>query len=176
MKVLVIYSHSYHDTSHAGRVILDVFKAQSDFEVRNLEEIYPNCAPINIALEQQRLVEADVIIFHHPIFWFNMPAGLKHYMDEVFQYGFAYGSTGDKLRGKKFIHSYTTGSGAATFAGELGEILPAALKALLLSPGGNPPRRSTTDEARQWGSGALCKVTCGESKVWVLCEEYTLPS
>ena len=57
-----------------------------------------------------------------------MPAGLKHYMDEVFQYGFAYGSTGGKLRGKKFIHSYTTGSGAATFAGELGEILPAALK------------------------------------------------
>ena len=57
-----------------------------------------------------------------------MPAGLKHYMDEVFQYGFAYGSTGGKLRGKKFIHSYTTGSGAATFAGKLGDILPAALK------------------------------------------------
>ena len=129
MKVLVIYSHSYHDTRHAGKVILDVFKAQPDFEVRNLEEIYPNCAPIDIALEQQRLVEADIIIFHHPIFWFNMPAGLKHYMDEVFQYGFAYGSTGNKLRGKKFIHSYTTGSGAATFAGELGEVLPAALKA-----------------------------------------------
>lgn len=52
MKVLVIYSHSYHDTSHAGKVILDVFKAQPDFEVRNLEEIYPNCAPIDIALEQ----------------------------------------------------------------------------------------------------------------------------
>ena len=58
MKVLVIYSHSYHDTSHAGKVILDVFKAQPDFEVRNLEEIYPNCAPIDIALEQQRLAEA----------------------------------------------------------------------------------------------------------------------
>ena len=128
MKVLVIYSHSYQETSHAGKVILEVFKAQPDFEVRNIEELYPQCSPIDIALEQERLVAADLIIFHHPIFWFSMPAGLKHYMDEVFQYGFAYGSTGGKLRGKKFIHSYTTGSGAATFAGELGDILPAALK------------------------------------------------
>ena len=108
MKVLVIYSHSYQETSHAGKVILEVFKAQPDFEVRNIEELYPQCSPIDIALEQERLVAADLIIFHHPIFWFSMPAGLKHYMDEVFQYGFAYGSTGGKLRGKKFIHSYTT--------------------------------------------------------------------
>ena len=34
MKVLVIYSHSYQETSHAGKVILEVFKAQPDFEVR----------------------------------------------------------------------------------------------------------------------------------------------
>ena len=130
MKVLVIYSHSFQDTSHAGKVILDVFRAQPDFEVRNLEEIYPNYAPIDIALEQQHLVEADVIIFHHPIFWCNMPAGLKRYMDEVFQYGFVYGDTdtGGKLRGKKFIHSYTAGSGAATSVGKLGEVLPEALK------------------------------------------------
>ena len=76
MKVLVIYSHSYHDTSHAGKVILDVFKAQPDFEVRNLEEIYPNCAPIDIALEQQRLAEADVIIFHLLVQYAGRPQAL----------------------------------------------------------------------------------------------------
>lgn len=128
MKVLVIYSHTYQEQSTAGKAILEVFKKAPGFTVRYLEELYPDLSKIDVVAEQQALVEADVIVFQHPIFWFSMPAALKLYMDEVFQYGFAYGSTGGKLRGKKFIHSYTTGSGAATFAGELGDILPAALK------------------------------------------------
>jgi NAD(P)H dehydrogenase (quinone) (fragment) len=54
---------------------------------------------------------------------------MKCYLDEVFQYSFAYGTGGDKLKGKKFIHSYTTGSGAATYEGsEFGSALTLPLK------------------------------------------------
>ena len=54
---------------------------------------------------------------------------MKCYLDEVFQYGFAYGTGGDKLKGKKFIHSYTTGSGAATYeSSEFGSALTLPLK------------------------------------------------
>lgn len=129
MKVLVIYSHTYQEQSTAGKAILEVFKKAPGFTVRYLEELYPDLNKIDIAAEQQALVEADVIVFQHPIFWFSMPATLKRYMDEVFQYGFAYGTGGDKLKGKKFIHSFTTGSSAATYEGtEFGSALVAPLK------------------------------------------------
>ena len=39
-----------------------------------------------------------------------MPAILKHWFDEVFTYQFAYGSKGDKLKGKYFIPSFTVGA------------------------------------------------------------------
>lgn len=133
MKVLVIYSHTYPEQSVSGKAILEVFKQTPDFTVRNLEELYPDLNKIDVAAEQQALVEADVIIFQHPTFWFNIPSALKRYLDEVFQYGFAYGTGGDKLKGKKFIDSYTTGSGAATYDGQpLGEVLGASVKASAL--------------------------------------------
>ena len=129
MKVLVIYSHTYQEQSTAGKAILEVFKKAPGFTVRYLEELYPDLNKIDVAAEQQALVEADVIVFQYPIFWFNMPAALKCYMDKVFQYGFAYGTGGDKLKGKKFIHSYTSGSGAATYEGsEFGSALTLPLK------------------------------------------------
>ena len=123
MKVLVIYSHTYPEISTAGNAILEVFKATPNFEVRDLDALYPDLSKIDVAAEQKALVEADVIIFQHPIFWFNVPSALKRWMDEVLQHGFAFGPGGDKLHGKKFIHSFTTGAGADLYAGELGTAL-----------------------------------------------------
>lgn len=109
MKVLVIYSHSYPEQSVSGKAILEVLKAQPNVEVRNVDELYPDATPIDIAKEQASLVEADVIVFQHPVFWFGVPAGLKRWMDNVLHYGFAFGTGGDKLHGKKFVHSLTAG-------------------------------------------------------------------
>ena len=36
-------------------------------------------------------------------------------MDDVFHYGFAYGSEGDKLKGKKLIASFTIGGPAQSY-------------------------------------------------------------
>lgn len=131
MKVLVIYSHTYPETSKAGNAILEVLKATPNFEVRNIDALYPDLNKIDVAAEQKALIEADVIIFQHPIFSFNVTPALKRWMDEVFQYGFAYGTGGDKLRGKKFIHSFTTGAGADEYAGELGQVLCAPIHATI---------------------------------------------
>jgi glutathione-regulated potassium-efflux system ancillary protein kefF len=130
MKALVIYSHTYPETSKAGNAILEVLKATPNFEVRNIDALYPDLNEIDIAAEQKALLEAEVIIFQHPIFWFNVPHSLKRWMDEVLQYGFAFGGAeGNKLRGKKFIHSFTTGFGEDTYAGELGQVLSAPILA-----------------------------------------------
>lgn len=128
MNVLVIYSHTYQSQSHAGKVILEVLEAQPGITVRKLEELYPDNRPIDVAAEQAALEAADVIVFQHPLFWFATPALLKRYMDEVFQYGFAYGDDSFKLAGKKFVHSYTTGSAAEVYTGGLHLELEAALR------------------------------------------------
>lgn len=123
MKILVIYSHAYPETSKAGNAILEVFQATPSFEVRNLDALYPDLGKIDVVAEQQALLEADVIIFQHPVFWYSGTSGLKRWMDEVLQFGFAYGEGGDKLQGKKFIHSFTVGSEAAAYVGELERVI-----------------------------------------------------
>ncbi|SMN17825.1 similar to Kazachstania africana KAFR_0B05180 hypothetical protein [Maudiozyma saulgeensis] len=42
--------------------------------------------------EMDKLVWADTIVFHFPIWWFGMPAILKGWVDRVFACGFAYGT------------------------------------------------------------------------------------
>ncbi len=43
--------------------------------------------------EVEKFVWADYIIYHTPIWWFQLPNGLKKYIDEVFTAGHAKGST-----------------------------------------------------------------------------------
>lgn len=126
MKTVVIFSHSYQSDSVSNVAIADVLSKAEGFEVRNLEQLYPN-GVIDVAAEQAALVDADVVVFQHPIFWFSVTPMLKKWMDEVLQYGFAYGPNGDKLHGKKFIHSYTTGSGSDVYGAELRQIVSASV-------------------------------------------------
>ena len=62
MKALVIYSHTYSETSKAGNAILEVLEATPDFEVRNIDALYPDLNKIDIAAEQKALLEAEVIM------------------------------------------------------------------------------------------------------------------
>ncbi|WP_350288884.1 NAD(P)H-dependent oxidoreductase [uncultured Croceitalea sp.] len=69
----------------------------------------------NLKVEMNALLEADVLVFNFPLWWFGMPAILKGWVDRVFAYGFAYGgeygffNTG-RFKGKKAFLSITTGS------------------------------------------------------------------
>lgn len=108
MKTVVIFSHSYFENSVSNKAILEVLAKQENLEIRKLESLYPD-GNIDVEAEQKALTEADVIVFQHPFFWYSVPPMLKKWIDEVMAYGFAYGSEGDKLKGKKFIHSFTTG-------------------------------------------------------------------
>lgn len=50
-----------------------------------------------------------MIVLQFPFYWYSTPAILKEWQDAVLAYGFAYGSAGDKLRGKKLLVATTTG-------------------------------------------------------------------
>jgi NAD(P)H dehydrogenase (quinone) len=45
-----------------------------------------------IRAEQQKLLNADLVILQFPLWWFTMPAILKGWIDRVFTYDFAYGA------------------------------------------------------------------------------------
>ena len=54
---------------------------------------------IDIDREQARLVEAGIILFQFPLFWYSTPSIIKVWQDLVLEHGFAYGSEGlDKAR------------------------------------------------------------------------------
>lgn len=116
-KTLVIASHTYFEQSTATAAILDKLNETSDVTVRNLDTIYSDYK-IDSAAEQQLLLDSDVVVFQFPLFWYSVPSLMKRWFDEVFSYGFAFGSEGDKLKGKKVIISVTTGGPAEGYTAE----------------------------------------------------------
>jgi len=108
-KVLVISGHPDLKSSNTNSIILEQLEANIDqVEIRKLDALYPDYQ-IDIEAEQQALLNADVVVLQFPFFWYSVPAILKKWIDDVFSYGFAYGSEGDKLKGKEFILSFTIG-------------------------------------------------------------------
>lgn len=108
-KTLVIVAHPNFANSLANKTIVNELKKNnSDIEVRKIAELYPDYR-IDVKEEQAKLLEADTIVFQYPFYWYNMPAILKLWFDSVFEFQFAFGPAGDKLKGKDFIVSFTTG-------------------------------------------------------------------
>lgn len=59
--------------------------------------------PADVAALQQRIVDADVLVFVFPLYWFSMPALMKGFFDRVLCRRFAYlkGGVPGVLAGKK---------------------------------------------------------------------------
>ncbi|WP_304290700.1 NAD(P)H-dependent oxidoreductase [Capnocytophaga leadbetteri] len=109
MKVLIINGHPTMETSNANKAILEeVKRLLPEVEVSQLQALYPNYQ-FDVAAEQAKLVKADVIVWQFPVNWYSVPALLKKWIDDVFAFGFAYG-TDYKLEGKKLLLSFTTGA------------------------------------------------------------------
>ncbi|WP_047450775.1 NAD(P)H-dependent oxidoreductase [Alistipes sp. ZOR0009] len=107
-KVLIVFAHPYHLNSKSNKALLEEVGNNSEVTIHNLAQAYPD-GKIDVAKEQELLTSFDKIILQFPTFWFNTPAILKSWFDEVFTYGWAYGPDGNALKGKKFGIVTTTG-------------------------------------------------------------------
>ena len=108
-KITIILAHGNYSKSIANKTIIDQLKKKyPDITLRNLAELYPDFN-IDIEAEQKNLSEADIVLLQFPVYWYNMPAILKQWMDKALSYGFAYGENGDKLKDKILIASITAG-------------------------------------------------------------------
>ena len=111
---------------------IDFFKNQEGFEVQStdINDVY------EVAEEVKKYVWADVVIYHTPIWWFQLPHGFKKYIDEVFTEGYQRGiyrsdgrssanpeinyGTGGMLHGRKYMvtSSWNAPKTAFTLPGE----------------------------------------------------------
>lgn len=103
------------------------FSASTDFEVRTTH-IDKGYVPEE---EVTHYVWADVIIYHTPIWWFQLPHGFKKYIDEVFSAGYKKGiylsdgrkadnpginyGTGGQMHGKHYMLTTSWNAPATAF-------------------------------------------------------------
>lgn len=124
-KILIInggqsFGHSggkYNQTITEGTIdILNKFK-NTEIKVTHISEDY------DAEAEVEKMVWADYIIYHTPIWWFQLPFNFKKYLDEVLTAGHAKGlyisdgrrtanpdinyGTGGSMGGKKYMITTT---------------------------------------------------------------------
>lgn len=113
--ILIISGHTDLSTSVANKTILETIAQRlPEAEIVKLDSLYPDFK-IDVPTEQARLLRADIIVLQFPIFWFSAPSLLERWMEETFLHGFSHGSTGDKLKGKHLVLSFTTGAPAEVY-------------------------------------------------------------
>jgi modulator of drug activity B len=105
----------------------DFFKTQPGFEVR----VTDINQPYDLAEEVEKFNWADIIIYHTPVWWFQLPHGFKQYLDTVFTEGHNKGiyhsdgrssanpainyGTGGQLHGRRYMLTTSWNAPATAF-------------------------------------------------------------
>ena len=116
-RVLVLFAHPALEKSRVNRVLVRGIRDLPDVTVHDLYEEYPE-HDIDVAREQELLLEHDVIVFQHPFFWYSTPSILKEWQDLVLEHGWAYGSGGTALHGKWMLSAVSTGGREVAYSHE----------------------------------------------------------
>ena len=113
-KILILFAHPALQNSRVNIQLIDYVKDLEGVTFHDLYEEYPDFN-VDVKHEQNLLTEHDIVIFHHPLLWFSVPALVREWMDLVFQHMWAYGKTGNALQGKKLFNVVTVGGGEQLF-------------------------------------------------------------
>jgi len=107
-KILILFAHPAYQKSRINTRLSGDIPEMDGVTLHDLYEAYPEL-DIDVAHEQALAEEHDIIIFHHPLFWYSTPAILKEWQDLVLEHGWAYGSEGNALQGKIFFNIISAG-------------------------------------------------------------------
>lgn len=113
MKTTIFLFHPDIKTSRVNRALASAAE-KAGIEVRNLYALYPDWK-IDVTQEQNVLKDVDRIVFQFPMYWYSTPSLMKEWLDQVLAYGWAYGSNGNALQGKKVILALSQGAAAEAY-------------------------------------------------------------
>lgn len=112
--ILVLFAHPRLNESQVNKALIKQITGLPHVVLHDLYEIYPDFY-IDVKKEQTLLLQADLIIFQCPMYWYSSPSLLKEWQDVVLERGFARGARGTALRGKDFRMVITTGGPEEAF-------------------------------------------------------------
>jgi glutathione-regulated potassium-efflux system ancillary protein KefG len=107
-KVVILFAHPRYEQSRTNDALVKHIPQDPHITFHDLYQLYPDFN-IDIEAEQQLLLENDIIIWHHPFYWYNAPPLLKQWIDMVLAFGWAYGPGGTALKGKIIFNAITSG-------------------------------------------------------------------
>lgn len=113
-KILILFAHPAFEKSRVNAQLIKELQNHENITFHDLYELYPEF-DFDIKQEQKLLMEHDVIVFHHPFYWYNVPAILKEWQDLVLEHGWAYGKNDKALKNKWFMSIITTGGAIETY-------------------------------------------------------------
>jgi len=116
-RILILFAHPALEKSRVNKSLIQYVSSVPNITFNDLYEEYYDFN-IDVEREKKLLVENDIIILHHPFFWYSTPALLKQWEDLVLEHGWAYGSKGTALVGKKMMNIITTGGSSQAYTKE----------------------------------------------------------
>jgi len=108
-KILILFFHPLFEKSNANKALVQNIPNSKNITFHDVYEEYPNF-DIDVKREQFLLRQHHIIIWHHPIYWYNCPPLMKQWIDMVLEYGWAYGKKGTMLKDKIIFQVITTGA------------------------------------------------------------------
>lgn len=113
-KILILFFHPLFEKSSTNKALVQNIPDSKNITFHDLYEEYPNF-DIDVKREQLLLSRHNIIIWHHPMYWYNCPPLMKQWIDMVLEYGWAYGKKGSALKDKIIFQVITTGGDKKSF-------------------------------------------------------------
>jgi glutathione-regulated potassium-efflux system ancillary protein KefG len=116
-KILVLFAHPAAHKSRIHKRLSEAARSVEGLTFNDLYTKYPDFY-IHVKREQKLLLEHDIIVWQHPLYWYSCPALLKEWIDLVLEHNFAFGKAGTYLKGKKLLSAISTGGSAHVYSEE----------------------------------------------------------
>lgn len=107
-RALLIFAHPALERSRINRILIDGLDTRDDLHFHDLYEAYPDFY-VDVGYEQDLLLRHELILWQFPLYWYSTPPLLKQWIDLTLEHGWAYGSNGIFLRGKRLQVVATAG-------------------------------------------------------------------
>ncbi len=116
-KILIIFAHPRLENSRVNIRLLEKIPDRENITLHDLYETYPD---FNIDVEQEKsmLSANEIILWHHPLYWYSAPPLLKQWIDMVLEFGWAYGTGGTALKDKIIFNAFTSGGNKEAYCPE----------------------------------------------------------